>query len=308
MLEIKLKWRQGDSIWIAPNAPPQFMAGFVAWAVGVERVIRDVKSYELAVPLELAIPTPLYQTSAIHGRSCYLGRDDTGNHYFAKGVGWVLADGWKPSFDNLGIFPLWAALRERDVACRLQKLGLSVVEPIAICEHDSIPLAGTHAATYVDAEKVRDLDQTNARPVMYVYRTKDRWRLADLPYLGHDVALSILQGDGDIRDWFKRVISKISSSVAVVHAHAGHDHTLSQHNIFTSGTRVDFEYVAIAGLPHPDKNIDENSSGWRTKELFSLKVLAWELNEFLVTGYTPDEIDRIITLAYSEIHGAPLPY
>jgi len=308
MIGISLGWRKGTLVWANAAAPLEFKSGLVAWAAGVKSASSNTERYELTVPSEAGCPLHEYQTSTIHGRSCYLGVDEAGYNYFAKGIGWVLSDGWKPSFDNLGILPMWAALRERDVANTLHGFGLDVVEPIAITQHELIPHIGANEREYVRADSIKDLDGSEANPVMYVYRTRARWRIADLMYMPFNMVSKTLRNDGNLKLWLEQTISTISKSVATVHRFEGHDHTLSPHNIFTSGTRVDFEYVALNGLPHPDPNLQRDKNVWVNKELFSLKLLSWELNEFLKIGYGPDEIDLIISKAYTGIHDHPLPY
>lgn len=308
MLKIKLSWNDGESIWRSSDAPTSIPISLSAWVMGAPKVTKNIKPYQLAMPISSGPSNQGYQTSTIHGRSCYLGSDIEGYNYFAKGIGWVLTDGWKPSFENLGIFPLWAAIRERDIAISIKNNGLDAVQPIAIIKHKSIPFAKSGLNTYISADQIKDLDQSNANPVMYIYRAKSRWRLADLFYLPKNLINSLLVSEGGALYWFDQIIFLLSRSVATVHKNKGHDHTLSLHNVFISGERVDFEYVVANGILHADQNLNQHQDIWRIKELFSLKVMAWELNEFLGLNYSEDKIDFMITSAYKDICDDPLPY
>jgi hypothetical protein len=274
MLELDFIWRPAIHRWTAKNAPPEIPSQFAAWVVSEPRFNPNPANYNLVNVQPDQQSRCTYQTSSIHARSCYLGKDSQNNHYFAKGIGWVLADGWTPAFGSTGILPLWAAERERDLAIRLAKIGISVVEPVSILIHQSVPSYGTKHLEQIESETVLDLDGTKAFPSMYIYKSRCRWRLADLPFLSSAQRYQFFDEFGGVERWLQGLITQLSESVGVMHKNKGHDHSLSTHNVFLNGERLDFEYAVVDEHPHRLNELNINPSGWREKELYSLKLMS----------------------------------
>ena len=308
MIDIKLSWYSSENFWKADDAPKNLIDKGVAWVSGERYISSAIKEYLICDIWQKCASDLTFQTSSIHGRSCYLGTDENKNHYFAKGIGWVLTDGWNPQFGSLGILPLWAAKREKDIAFKLKSIGIDVVTPISIQIHSDIPVFSSGGNDFINAESVPDLDDTKAFPSMYIYRSKCRWRLADLVYLDSKSFHSIINEFGDINEWFVQLIEKISQSVAILHLNGGYDYSLSPHNVFISGERLDFEYVVVDGIPHKDDVINKNPDSWMNKELYALKLLTWEIAEVLNIKYDGNSIDALVKNKYEEISSRKFPY
>ena len=82
----------------------------------------------------------------------------------------------------------WAALRERDLSLKLNSLGIAVSLPVAIWELSSIVGPDNKL---IPSNQVIDLDGTLARPSLFVYQSRQRWRLADLPHVQPSVRVHI---------------------------------------------------------------------------------------------------------------------
>jgi len=308
MIELDFIWRPANNHWAAKNAPPEIPSQFAAWAASEPRFNPDPANYNLFNVCQDHQGRCTYQTSSIHARSCYLGKDSQNNHYFAKGIGWVLADGWTPSFGSTGILPLWAAERERDIAIQLSKIGLSVVEPVSIRIHIGVPAYGTKHSEQIESESILDLDGSKAFPSMYIYRSNCRWRLADLPFLSSSYREHLFDELGGIDRWLQGLITQLSESVGVLHKNKGHDHSLSSHNVFLNGQRLDFEYAVIDEHPHRLKELNNNQLGWREKELYSLKLLSYEVAELTNVKWSSSYLETLIRDNYEEISSSKFPF
>jgi hypothetical protein len=238
------------------------------------------------------------QGSTVHGRSCYLGEDREGVHYFAKGIGWIHFSGWDPSHGSFGVLPRWAAERERDFAQRLSSMGIPTVRPQAIIAHAQIPDSG--GGFLRRADEVLDLDKRPAFPCMYVYSASSRWRVADLPYLSEDERAHLWGSDKERCDWLRQLLGKLGQYSHLLHEAGGHDYALSGHNVFCDGTRVDFEYACLPGLPHRDGRLNENAETWRGRELDGLRTLAWEVAELLRLAVSVQEVSQWWQCAYGD--------
>ena len=255
-------------------------------------------------------PLPIWQErgdvelegSTIHGRSCYLGQDRSGRHLFAKGVGWVHSQGWEPSHGNCGVFPRWGAERERDFALRFAALGVSVVRPVAIVAHQEVPAAQGGPAR--PAIEIKDLDGQPAWPCMYVYSSAARWRLADLSYLSERERRQIAGGVQGYREWLHGLLTRLGESCGLLHAAGGYDYSLSAHNVFCDGMRVDFEYAVLPDLPHREAALNTDESAWRDKELDGLRRLAWEVAELMRVDVPVNEVTAWWQRAYQGVRKA----
>jgi hypothetical protein len=263
MIELPLIDLPGTLVWSAPDAPAALTRASMPLGIGpAHSMTGQVRSYGL----ESLVPGERVQSMGHHGRSCYLGTDGK-SHYFAKGVGWTIGTGWTPEHGNTGILPLWAALRERDVGQAVAALGIAVSSPVAIWELSAVP---GPQGTLVAASDVPDLDGSPARPSVFVYRSRERWRLADLPFMGASERARV-------RDRFWDIIETLQQSVRVLHAHGGHDYSISLHNAWIDGARVDFEYVYLPQQPHPVAALNGNIASWQSKEQFALHELIFQL-------------------------------
>lgn len=306
MLEIDFTWQPAKSHWTAESTPDEFPKGYAAWVAGEPNFNPPPRDYRLVG--QDPAGKFAYQTSSIHARSCYLGQDESGCHYFAKGVGWILADGWTPKFGSTGILPLWAAERERDVALQLARLGLRVVEPISIQLHQTIPAHNTGHAQHIDPESVLDLDQSKALPSMYAYRSRCRWRLADLPFLRGEQRETLFDELGGAEFWLEQLIDRVSESIGILHKNNGYDHSLSAHNVFLSGERLDFEYAVAPGQPHRLSELNINEDGWREKELYSFKLMCYEITELLGVEWSSLKLESLIRRRYEELTSKKFPF
>ncbi len=309
MLSIRLLWSQGICHWRSASAPLDLPGLHGAWVVGETYLTNRLEKYKISEKCtKLNGSITIVQTLSIHGRSCYLGQDENNNHYFAKGIGWVVSDGWRADLDNLGILPLWAAERERDVAIYYNKSLLSAVEPITIMGHISIPRQGSRGLDFILADAIRDLDGSPAIPVMYIYRAKCRWRIADMPYLPGAILTEEIDNYGGMESWFTSVFENITNSVAWIHSKGGHDHTLSSHNVFISGERLDFEYAVVQDIPHRDPALNQNKEIWQKKELYSLLMMVWDVAELLNMNWSQSRLQLLIKTRYEEVSNKSFPF
>jgi hypothetical protein len=270
-------------VWIASDAPSvlaEMQRPPVLIQPGrVTPVVRDLR-------LDQTLETLSVQTMGHHARSCYLGEDADGLHYFAKGIGWCLSPGWSPERGNTGVLARWAAERERDLSLALAKHGLRVPEPMAIYSYDWLP-ANTGQKRWPAAD-VPDLDGRPAGPSLYVYRYPARFRLADLPIAAPE-KLSGLEGA------YHDIISSLRQSICTLQAAGGHDYSLSLHNVWEDGGRVDFEYVVLGGVPHPVEQLNGNPEVWRAKEWSALRCIAFELADMVGVEVHARQLEAIST-------------
>jgi hypothetical protein len=293
MLSLLLKTSKGRHIWCCSEAPEQVTAMPALWG-GAIGTFRPNRGSAYLLPAWQGRDHIELEGSTIHGRSCYLGKDESGRNYFAKGTGWVFSRGWEPCHGNSGVLPRWAAERERDFALAFAALGVSVARPIAIIAHTTIPDANKSGPRL--AEEVPDLNGQPARPCMYVYSSGARWRLADLHYLS-DRERRRVCGD-ESRKWLHGLLSGLGRSCGLLHAADGYDSSLSGHNVFTDGSRVDFEYAVLPSLPHRDPVLNKDADIWRDKELDGLRQLAWETAELMRIDVPVDEVSGWCEAAY----------
>jgi hypothetical protein len=303
MLSLSLKTFPGEMLWCSDDAPQQIVTMPAIWgaATGTFRPPRRA-SYPL--PTWGDLQELQLDSRTIHGRSCYLGQDVSGRHYFAKGIGWIYSYGWEPCFGNSGILPRWAAERERDFAIRLAAMNVSVVQPVAIIAHREVPDAQGGPAR--QTAEVKDLDGQPAWPSMYIYSSAARWRLADLWYLSERERLDICGGEEGCKQWLCDILTRLGESCGLLHAAGGHDYSLSAHNVFCDGTRVDFEYSYLSELPHPNTDLNTNREVWQDKERDGLRELAWQVAELLRLDVPVREVTRWWQVAYERACGQDL--
>jgi hypothetical protein len=304
MLRLKAISTHGTNHWLAIETPKEIRVLGSFWVTSIGGFISN--------PIEnsYGISGVTVEGASIHGRSCFLGMDGDNNYYFAKGCGWNHSFGWKPSFGNLGILPLWAGEREKEISLVLKETSINVVKPIAIELHKKIPTFGSNTDNYkfIDAKSISDLDGNLANPCLYIYSSKSRWRLADLFYFSEYERHEILFKETSPIDWFINIIKSVSSSTGALHKMGGYDYSLSNHNIFIDGTRLDFEYLVLNTHPHPDKILNTDADTWRQKELYGLKTLAWELAELLRINIAVKEIDDILKSEYETASELSYPF
>ena len=269
MIDLTLNKGSGERVWLAGNAPEAL--------VDLERppvLVRPGRLTPRVLDLRLnhALETLQVQSMGHHARSCYLGKDEGGLHYFAKGIGWCLSPGWEPQRGNTGVLTSWAAKRERDLSLSLANLGLRVPEPMAIYSYEWLPSCRDEARW--PAEQVPDLDGEPAEPSLYVYRYPARFRLMDIP-IAAPTLISALSGK------YFDIISEVRRSICSLQAAGGHDYSLGLHNIWEDAGRVDFEYVLLQGNPHPVSQLNANPEVWRSKEWVAFRCLAFELADVL---------------------------
>jgi hypothetical protein len=289
-------------VWQSPDAPVEIAAMPALWGAATG-TFQQSRHPSPLLPSCWDVPEVEVESSTIHGRSCYLGRDRSGRHFFAKGIGWIHCKGWQPNHGNCGVFPRWGAERERDFALRFAEVGVSVVQPIAIIAHQSIPDVEGDVVR-LPAE-VLDLDGQPAAPCMYVYSSASRWRLADLFYLSESERGHI-QGVGQDRcEWLQSVLTSVGRSCGLLHTAGGHDYSLSSHNVFCDGTRVDFEYAYLPTLPHRESALNADAEAWRDKELDGLRRLAWEIAELMRLDVPVTKVTRWWETAYQSVNDQP---
>jgi hypothetical protein len=277
MLCLTLNAYPGRLVWASPNTPKEIASLPALWG-GAEGTFAPKPTRRKGFPRFDASCISV-EGSSIHGRSCYLGQCPAGRYYFSKGIGWVYSAGWQPNHGNFGIVPLWAAERERDYSFRLAEIGIASVRPEAIIAHQIIPDANAGPAHKPEA--VPDLDGTPAMPCMYVYSTTSRWRLADLYYLTERQRQHIF-GQGQNRNrWLRKLLSDLGRSSRLLHSAGGHDYSLSTHNAFCDGTRVDFECSYLPDMPHPNNALNTDCEVWRDKERDGLRELSWQIAELM---------------------------
>lgn len=300
MLSLSLKTSRGETVWLSDDAPASVAAMPALWGAA-NGTFRPSRPPEHPLPIWDGRGEVELEGSTIHGRSCYLGQDHLGRHFFAKGVGWVHSRGWEPSHGNCGVFPRWGAERERDFALKFACLGAPVVRPVAIIAHRSIPDARGGSARA--AAEVLDLDGQPACPCMYVYSSAVRWRLADLCYLSEADRRQVCGRDGSLCDWLRALLGSVGRSCGLLHAAGGHDYSLTSHNVYCDGMRVDFEYAYLPALPHREAALNADASVWRDKELDGLRRLAWETAELLQVNAAIDEVTSWWEIPYRTAFG-----
>lgn len=269
MLDLTLDQGDGRVVWLSSTAPA---------------VIKEMKRPPILIrpgqftasvrdiTLQDGLGHLRVQSMAHHARSCYLGYTEDGFHYFAKGIGWCLSPGWHPDRGNTGVLAGWAARRERDIALGLSLEHIRVAEPVAIYSYDWLP--GLASSSRWPSAEVRDLDGSAAEPSLYIYRSRERFRMADLPVAARELIPTV-------RDRFPAILSSLRDSVTKLHSLGGHDYSLSLHNVWADGSRVDFEYVVLGDKPHPVEQLNQNLASWQAKEWAALRCLAFEIADMV---------------------------
>jgi hypothetical protein len=97
------------------DAPEEIVTMPVLWGAATGN-FQPTRCSSRRLPSQWNYAEMHFEGSTIHGRSCYLGQDHSGQHFFAKGVGWIHSNGWEPAHGNCGVFPRWGAERERSFA------------------------------------------------------------------------------------------------------------------------------------------------------------------------------------------------
>jgi len=288
MLSLRLTTHPGQLVWASPNAPKEIVSLPALWGAADGTFSLNPLARKSFPRFD--VPCVSVEGSSIHGRSCYLGQCPMGRHYFAKGIGWVYSPGWEPDQGSFGIVPLWTAERERDYSLRLGEIGIKSVRPEAIIAHQIVP--DTNGSPARKPEEVPDLDGKPAMPCMYVYSTTSRWRLADLYYLT-DLQRREIWGEGPSRNmWLKSLLSALGHSSRLLHIAGGHDYSLSPHNVFCDGTRVDFEYSYLPDMPHPNNALNKDCEVWQDKERDGLRELSWQIAELMRIDVSVSEITK----------------
>jgi len=298
MIDTKVTFHPGEIIWLSDDAPNGIEKINAFWSYATGGFNPEFKSLKLEdIFMESSEKGLIRQSSSIHARSVYLGQDLTGMHFFAKGTGWIQSTDWNPKYPSIGILPKWAALREKNLAKYLASNNIKCTEPVAIIKHLVIPSL-ENLGGYINSNEIKDLDGSVAEPSIYIYKSHSRWRLADLPFIGIDAIKEHVSKSLGLNDWVLKLISDIASFTATLHNLGGHDYSLSLHNIFTDGTKVDFEYVYCPEIAHSIPALNEQIQEWQMKEVYSLKCLAWEICELLKIQLQTDQISNFIEHEY----------
>lgn len=298
MLDTKISFHAGEVIWLANDAPKGMdrAKAFYSSATGSFNSKPEILKLENTI-LQNSENTAKGQSSSIHGRSVYLGQDLSGMHFFAKGAGWIQSELWSSNYPSIGILPKWAAMRERDVASYLLNQNMKCAQPVAIIRHLTIPSESTKDG-YLNSAEIIDLDGEPAEPSIYIYKSHSRWRLADLPFIDPVDLKGVLPIESKLNNWALELLSEIALLTAALHNIGGHDYSLSPHNIFVDGTKVDFEYVYCPKFPHRVGALNEQIKEWQLKEIYALKCMAWEICELLKIDIETKFISEFVVQQY----------
>jgi hypothetical protein len=246
---------------------------------------------EFPFPLEDLVPdkngSKQGQTSWQHGRSVYLGAHQALGqelHVFAKGLGWTQGwyKGWGPPLGSMGILPLRAALWEKQMALKVNSLGLDCSIPLGVVRKSTMFDMG---GLPIDTNSVPDLDGTPAEPSLYYFALKSRQRLSEVGDIQLDeLKKTIAYETGLANDgWKMHYVEKIANCMlrasCAFHQNGGHNYSASSHNMTIAGELVDFEYCVL-GIDHWETALNVNPAGWQEKELLGwLSALAQLLEE-----------------------------
>lgn len=249
-----------------------------------------------AIPLEIGPHGEMTaSTSYLHGRSVCLGEKyiaGAPKYLFVKGVGWTHGwiNSWSSDLGSLGIFPLRAAIWERNAAQQCIARGLPSSMPLAIVEKESLPgVKGERIA----ALEVADLDGSPARPAVYYHATHFRQRICEwreIPLDDRPALLQEITGRTDKvghEDYLYFMADAMARAAAIFHAVGGHNYAASSHNMTIGGELVDFEY-AVLDTPHWEPALNSNPESWQDKELLGwLQTLAELFDVFEVNLNRP---------------------
>lgn len=218
-------------------------------------------------------------SSPFHGRSVRIDHDliKSGQYYFAKGIGWTTCGGvlgWNPSVGNIGILTQKAATQEFKVANVLASHDLDVITPLAILSLD-VPVYRNQTDYRFQEASVLDLDQSPARPSIFVYSSPHPDRVCDLFLMDNKKRTSSLEEAyalmGCTHECYMMTFTKnLAKNVGHLHALGGHNYASSTHNIFVNGTLVDFEYCFLPAHGAIDPALSQDTLAWQHKE-----ILGW---------------------------------
>lgn len=283
MFTVKTIPTNGNIKWLSEAAPEAVRKLEPFWSVGVGSFCGTEKCGSIFdIP-----PTLNFVSSLLHGRSAYLGQcPQDQRHYFAKGIGWTHVSGYAVENGLYGILPLREAQYDRQAAEYQATIGMKVVRPEAIFLHHDIPGRDGQSISVSQFES----DPVLARPCMYVYSCPSRWRIADLQFLHDSERREIFQPNP--KEYLRNLLDVLGRSVRTLHDVGGHNWTLSTHNAFVDGTRVDFEYVKIPNVPHKDEATEKETAINKGKEIDALREIALFLAELLRLNVNGTELYR----------------
>ena len=133
---------------------------------------------------------------------------------------------------------------------------------------------------------------------LYIYSSNQRWRLADLYYMTNQERNSLLFTSETPRLWLMNLAAKLSTYSGILHKNNGHDYSLSAHNVFIDGTRLDFEYAVVHNHKHPVDALNKDLTVWKQKELFALQTMCWEIAELLRAEISLNDLNKTIIVNY----------
>ena len=218
-------------------------------------------------------------SSPFHGRSVQIDfkkKQEQKSFFFAKGIGWTILNGgfygWHKSLGNLGILTEKAAFQEFKMSKLLTKHGLDVIQPIAVLESKP-PMI--FKSKFANDNIVIDLDQSDAKPSIFLYSSTNEFRVCDLYLMDDNDRIKAFKNTYRIlgcnkNNFIKLFSQKLARNVAKLHNLNGHNYASSPHNIFLDGTLVDFEYYHLPSLPAIDGALKKNHHIWKEKE-----ILGW---------------------------------
>jgi len=294
MLKLNLRSVLSILSWSRPGISNLVLKIPGIWCIGTSRSI--VKSDIIYLPKDWSLKSIAYSNS-IHCRSCYLGFYN-GRHYFAKGTGWIHSNGWEPEHGNAGILTKRAADWEVKILTLIRTTKIKIVRPELVRTFLEIPK--TIASSLRLANEVMDLDGTPANPSMYVYSSIARWRLADLFFIPKAKLVKSIFKNISPEEWLKNILQSLGKSCAILHFNGGHDYSLSTHNVFTDGTRVDFEHVFYKGLKHHIEVFNNDIETWQKKEIDGLRNIAWEMADLIDSRCSPQAITSYWKIEYEK--------
>ena len=84
----------------------------------------------------------------------------------------------------------------------------------------------------------------------------------------------------------------LQKSVKSLHDNGGHDYSISLHNAWVDGSRVDFEYVYLPQRPHRVDALNSNVKEWQSKEKDALHELSYQIAELCDYEIKPSEMAK----------------
>lgn len=272
MFTIKTISTDGNIEWLSETAPEAVRTLETFWSIGADTFCGTEKHGSIFD----SSTGKNFVSSLLHGRSCYLGQcPQEKRHYFAKGIGWTHVNGYAIENGLYGMLSSQEAQYDRQAAEYQNSISINVIRPEAIFLHRDIPGRDGHV---ILASQFDD-DPLLAKPCMYVYSSPSRWRIADLQFLYDSERAVIFQPNP--KEYLRNLLNVLGQSVRMLHATGGHNWTLSSHNAFVDGTRVDFEYVKLPNVPHKDRATENETAVNKSKEMDGLREIALFLAELL---------------------------